>query len=78
MNWLSPLGFEPQPRRVTIRARDGAVMPDTSKPVEINGVRYYSMAQASRMLGWSYSKIYKAIGEAWRYAKRHTPGDTVK
>ena len=70
MNWLAPLGFTPPQKRAYVRARDGAIMPDTSKPVEINGVRYYSMAQACRMLGWSYRKVYRVIGESWRYEKR--------
>lgn len=64
MNWLAPLLLE-EPKRVVLR-RDGAVMPDTSKECVIDGVRYRSMADACRALGWSYSKVYYAIGESWR------------
>ena len=70
MNWLTPLMLQPQPRRVVLRKKDGAVMPDTSRQVEVMGVRYPSMAEACRVLGWSTSKVYRAIGENWRYAKR--------
>ena len=45
-------------------------MPDTSKEVEIRGVRYSSMTEACRALGCSHSVIYRLIGEPWRYDKK--------
>lgn len=70
MSWLRPIaGIE---SKVVIRRRtDGAVMPEPRyREVEIDGVRYPSMIAARKALGWSYSRIYRAIGENWRYAKR--------
>lgn len=67
LNWLTPLDLTPkQPRPVVKRKTDGAVMPDTSREVTIRGVTYASMAQAKAALGWSYTRIYFAIGEGWR------------
>jgi hypothetical protein len=41
-------------------------MPSTAREVEVNGVRYESMAAAAKALGCSYSKVYRLIGEGWR------------
>lgn len=55
MTWTRPLhGIEVQ-RRI-LRKRDAAVMPDTSREVEIDGVRYRSMGEACRALKCSYSE----------------------
>lgn len=71
MNALfSILDHVPREKRVVRRPSDGAVMPDTSKPVTIDGVEYESMAAATKALACSYSKVYRLIGERWRYEKR--------
>lgn len=66
MNWLQPITFNAPSRPVPIRKKDGALMPYTGREVEVLGVRYPSMVSACRALGWSYSKVYYAIGENWR------------
>lgn len=64
MNWLAPLLCGP-----TLRARepgvraDGVRMPDTSRPVVVDGVRYPSVSAAARALGCSMTRVYYLIGE---------------
>lgn len=69
MSWLKPLN-EIRVRRTWCRP-DGTRMPNTSREVEINGMRFESMGEACAALQCSYSVIYRLIGEAWRYDKRH-------
>ena len=71
MNWLEPLRHSYVKPARAVRRTDGALMPEQPRPrqVQINGVLYNTMAEACRALRWSYSRVYKAIGEGWRYAK---------
>jgi hypothetical protein len=67
VNWLSPI-LRPieQPKRA-VRKKDGALMPAPRfREVEVNGMRYPSMKAACQALGWTYTKVYFAIGEGWR------------
>lgn len=63
MSWLSPLQAPMKKPRLR---KDGTPMPNTSKPVTINGYRYKSMTEACKALHCSHSKIYRLIGEGWR------------
>lgn len=71
MSWIGPLLHKPRVFKRAVRSTDGALMPPPRpREVTINGVTYGSMTEACQFLGWSYSKVYKAIGEGWRYAKK--------
>lgn len=62
VTWLTPILNLPEqkPRRRT---------PDTSKEVVVGGVRYRSMTEACNAMQCSFSKLYRMLGEGWRYAK---------
>jgi hypothetical protein len=63
MKWLMPIcgaGELKKSRRL---------MPDTSRPVVVDGKSYRSITAAASALGVSQTKIYRKIGEAWRFAK---------
>jgi hypothetical protein len=70
MSWLRPLQHNYRKPTRAIRRTDGALMPESRpRAVVVNGTHYESMIDACRALGWSYSKVYRSIGEAWRYEK---------
>lgn len=68
--WLTPINnVRPIKRVVT---KDGRLMPPLRlRSVEIDGVWYESLTEAKNALGHaSYNKLYRAMGESWRYDKR--------
>ena len=67
MSWLRPLSVPLVAHRPYYRTTKATMA--RFREVVIDGVRYPSMVDACKALRWSYSRVYKAIGEAWRYAK---------
>lgn len=69
--WIKPLFHSYVKPNRPVRRTDGALMPELRpRAVTINGVQYASMVEACEALGWSYRKVYEAIGESWRVDRR--------
>lgn len=65
MNWLAPINVAPS----TVAEQRKSIIRANARQVEVMGVRYDSIADACRALGWSCSKVYRMIGENFRNAK---------
>ena len=64
MSWLQPIQIQ-----IKKRSPSKGVLPGPAKSVVIEGTRYPSMTAARKALNCSYSKIYRMIGENWRWIK---------